>query len=57
MLRCGVIGCGRIGCGFDDKPLKNIIRTHAMSYVKNKRTKLISLCDIDQNKLKMVFIL
>jgi len=52
MLRCGVIGCGRIGCGFDDKPLRNIIRTHAMSYVKNKRTKLVSLCDIDQNKLK-----
>ena len=52
MLKCGVIGCGRVGCGFDDTPLRNIIRTHAMSYVKNKRTKLISFCDIDQNKLK-----
>ena len=50
-LRCAVIGCGRIGCGFDDDS-NGIIRTHAGSYYKNSKTKLVALCDIDKNKLK-----
>ena len=50
-LRCAVIGCGRIGCGFDDDS-NGIIRTHAGSYYKNSKTKLVALCDIDKKKLK-----
>ena len=52
MLKCGIIGCGRIGCEFDDKPIKNIIRTHALGYFKNNKTELVALCDIDKQKLQ-----
>ena len=51
-LKCGLVGCGRIGCGYDEKPDEFLIRTHAMSYIKNNHTKLVSLCDVDKNKLK-----
>lgn len=50
-LRCGIVGLGRIGCGFDDSPNKKSINTHAGAYSVHKNTKLVSLCDIDQNKL------
>ena len=50
-IRCAVIGCGRIGCGFDDDS-NGIVRTHAGSYYKNSKTKLVALCDMDTNKLK-----
>lgn len=52
MLKCGLIGLGSIGCGFDDKIKNNRIFTHAGAYIKNKKTKLIALCDIDKKKLK-----
>ena len=51
-MNCAVIGCGRIGCGFDDDGQNGIIRTHAGSYYKNPKTKLVALCDIDVNKLQ-----
>lgn len=50
-LRCGIIGCGRIGCGFDDIRSKKLIRTHALSYYKNAKADLVTLCDIDKKKL------
>ncbi len=50
-FRCGVIGLGRMGCGFDDKPNITSINTHAGSYFLNKNAKLVTLCDIDKNKL------
>lgn len=49
-FRCAVIGCGRIGCGFDDN--SSVIRTHAGSYYANPQTNLVSLCDVDESKLK-----
>lgn len=52
VLKCGLVGCGRIGCGYDEKPDDFLIRTHAMSYVKNNHTKLVSLCDVEKNKLR-----
>lgn len=51
-FRCAVIGCGRIGCGFDEKGNTNLIRTHAKSYLKNSKTQLTALADIDSRKLK-----
>jgi len=51
-LRCGIVGCGRIGCGFDDIISKNLIRTHALSYIKNPASDLVALCDIDKKKLE-----
>jgi len=50
-LRCAIIGCGRIGCGFEDKSVTET-RTHASAYLKNPKTNLVSLCDIDESKLK-----
>ena len=50
-FRCGIIGLGRIGCGFDDDPHKKIISTHAGAYMKNEKSDLIALCDIDKKKL------
>ena len=50
-IRCGVIGLGRIGCGFDDDPNKKSISTHASAYHFNKNANLVTLCDIDQDKL------
>ncbi len=49
-LSCGIIGCGRIGCAFDESD--GIIKTHAGAYTKNPLTKLVSICDIDKNKVK-----
>jgi len=51
MYNCAIIGLGRIGCGFDDENFSSRIFTHAGAYVKNKKTKLIALCDIDEKKL------
>tara|TARA_B110000495_G_C23043752_1_gene628667 strand:+ start:10511 stop:11539 length:1029 start_codon:yes stop_codon:yes gene_type:complete len=51
-LQCAVIGCGRIGCSFDDNPIKNTIQTHSSFYNYNKKTDLVSLCDIDQKLVK-----
>lgn len=50
-VKCAVIGLGRIGVGFDDNQNK-IIRTHVQAYKNHKNCELISLCDIDENKLK-----
>ena len=50
VFKCAVIGCGRIGCSFDDN--SKLTRTHAGAYSKCKKTELISLCDIDKNKLQ-----
>lgn len=50
-FRCGVIGLGRIGCGFDDNPNARLISTHVGAYLKHSKTDLISLCDVDKNKL------
>lgn len=51
-LRCAVVGCGRIGCGFDDNVSRTLIRTHALSYYKNPKSELVSLCDVDKKKLE-----
>ncbi len=51
-IRCAVIGLGRIGCGFDDDPNKKSVNTHVGAYNINKKTELVSLCDVDQIKLK-----
>lgn len=51
-LRCAVIGCGRIGCGFDETSNLENPRTHAGSYFKNPNTRLVALCDVDEQKLE-----
>ncbi len=51
-FNCGIIGLGRIGCGFDDIPNKKSINSHAGAYNANSKANLVSLCDIDINKLK-----
>lgn len=51
MYNCAIVGLGRIACGFDDKNYSSKIQTHAGAYIKNKKTKLIALCDVDEKKL------
>ena len=51
MYNCAIIGLGRIGCGFDDENFSSRILTHAGTYKKNKKTKLIAFSDIDKKKL------
>lgn len=51
VFRCGIIGLGRIGCGFGDNLIKKQINTHAGTYLYNKRTDLVALCDVNKQKL------
>jgi len=49
---CAVIGLGRIGCQFDENSSSSKPLTHTGVILKNKNSKLISICDIDNVKLK-----
>ena len=46
----GVVGCGRIGSTFDLDKKRKIISSHCGAYNYNKKTNLISVCDIDREK-------
>ena len=46
----GVVGCGRIGSIFDSDEKRKIISSHCGAYNYNKRTKLITVCDVDKKK-------
>lgn len=51
IYKAAVIGCGRIGSEFDEDPKRKYVATHAGAYANNKRTKLVSVCDLDGSKL------
>jgi len=51
--KAAIIGCGRIGCGFkDDHRRKGMIYGHARAYSSCENTTLVSLSDIDSQKLR-----
>ena len=50
MYKTAIIGCGKISSDLD--PGRGYIVTHAGAYTYLDRTKLVALCDINEDKLK-----
>lgn len=48
-----IIGCGNIGCTLE-RYNPGFVSTHLMAYKKNPEIDIIALCDIDNNKCKMI---
>ncbi len=53
MFKVGIIGCGRAASILEDDPLRSKPCTHMGAYVRNPRTKVIAVCDIDTKKLDL----
>ncbi|MEK6834816.1 MAG: Gfo/Idh/MocA family oxidoreductase [Nanoarchaeota archaeon] len=52
IYNAAVIGCGRIGAEFDNDPRRKVIWTHAGAYKNSEKTELVSLSDVDGNRLE-----
>ena len=52
IFRAGIVGCGRIASSFDLDPRRKYVATHAGAYSNSPSVKLISACDIDEQKLE-----
>lgn len=50
--RAAIVGCGRIASSFSKDPLRKGIITHADAYLKHPQTQLVSVCDVDVDKLR-----
>jgi predicted dehydrogenase len=51
ILNAGIIGIGQIGYNIKNDKNRDIIWSHYSAYKKSKLTKLISVCDINQEQL------
>ena len=54
MLKVGIIGLGKIGSQFDEDPLRQKPATHIGTFTKYSNTKVIAICDIDEDRLLKV---
>jgi len=52
IYRCALIGCGRMGTLFEDENVFVKPCTHGGVYNSHKKTKIISACDINNERLK-----
>lgn len=52
MINAAVIGCGNIGSLYDEDTSRISISSHAGAYSANPEIKLVSGCDIDEDKLQ-----
>ena len=50
VYNAAIIGCGRIGSLFDKDPKRKHVSSHAGAYTKHPKTKIISVCDADNDK-------
>lgn len=50
--RAGIVGCGRIASSFDKDPRRKYVATHAGAYQAVPSVKLVSACDLDDQKLQ-----
>lgn len=48
-----IIGCGNIAEGYDNIIPKKFTFTHAGAYHLSRKVKLVAICDINKNKLKL----
>ena len=51
VYNAAVIGCGRIGSLFDSDKKRKIISSHCGAYTNHSKTKLISVCDVNLEKV------
>lgn len=45
VYRSVIIGCGLIAGGYDDRRVEGAVRTHALAYQLNRRTRLVAVAD------------
>ena len=51
-IKVAIVGCGKIAGVFDDPILPEVVRTHALAYTRDIRTRLVAVGDIDSQRAK-----
>ena len=53
MYKTAIIGLGQIGYKLDNDSFRDLIWSHSKAYTKHNNTKLIAVCDIDKEVMKI----
>ena len=52
MYKVAILGLGQISYKIDEDPFRSLIWTHANTFIKHKKTKLVAVSDPDKNQIK-----